>query len=65
MWKALRHPNIVPLIGVTVSETEFAMVSEWMVNRDINNFLKENPDADRLKLVRSPLITSPYLLYGC
>ena len=53
VWKALRHPNVVPLIGVTMSETRFAMISDWMVNRDINNFLKVNPDADRLKLVGS------------
>ena len=62
MWKALRHPNVVPLIGVAMSETRFAMISEWMVNRDINNFLKGNPDADRLKLVCFPLLTSPHHL---
>ena len=46
-----------------MAETRFAMVSEWMVNRDMNNFLKENPDVNRLKLVRSPLITLLHRLY--
>jgi hypothetical protein len=50
-WRALRHPNVLPLIGVTVTEDMFAMLSEWMENGDINQFVKANVDADRLKLV--------------
>ena len=33
------------------------MVSEWMVNGDINKFVKANIDADRLELVCS--VSSP------
>ena len=29
----------------------FVMVSEWMANGNINEFVKANPDADRLELV--------------
>ena len=54
MWKALRHPNVLPLIGVAMAEAQFAMVSEWMVNGNINEFVKANPDADRLGLVGFP-----------
>ena len=50
-WKALHHPNILPLIGVTMSETKFEMVSDWMVNGNINDFIKAHPDANRLELV--------------
>ena len=50
-WKSLRHPNILPLIGVTMSETKFAMVSDWVVNGNINEFVKAHPDANRFKLV--------------
>lgn len=50
-WKTLRHPNVLPLVGVTMSENQFAMVSDWMSNGNINEFLGANPDADRLKLV--------------
>ena len=50
-WKTLRHPNVLPLKGVTMSETQFAMVSEWMVNGNINDFVKANPDANRFELV--------------
>ena len=51
MWKSLRHPNVLPLIGVTMTEIHFSMVSEWMVNGNIKEFMKAHPDEDRLKLV--------------
>ena len=53
-WKALCHPNVLPLLGVTMTEdpTRFVMVSEWMENGDINRFVKAHPDMDRLQLVR-------------
>jgi len=54
-WKALRHPNVLPLLGVIMTETEFSMVSEWMPNGNINQFVKENWDANRFGLVGSPL----------
>ena len=54
MWKALRHPNVLPLIGVTMTGTQFAMVTELMVNGNINQFVKAHPDADRSGLVRLP-----------
>ena len=40
MWKSLHHPNVLPLLGVTVSDGHFAMVSEWMTNGNINEFVK-------------------------
>ena len=51
MWKALQHPNVLPLIGVMMSETRFAMISDWMDNGNINDFVKAHPDADRPGLV--------------
>ena len=50
-WKALRHPNVLSLMGVIMTETEFAMVSEWMPNGNINEFVKERPDTNRFELV--------------
>jgi hypothetical protein len=50
-WKALRHPNVLPLIGVMMSETQFATISDWMVNGNINDFVKAHPDVNRLELV--------------
>ena len=51
MWKSLRHPNVLPLIGVTMTEIHFSMVSEWMINGNIKEFTKAHPDEDRLELV--------------
>ena len=56
-WGALRHPNVLPLLGVTISEPRFVIVSEWMARGDINEFVKVHPDADRFKLVCVLLVT--------
>ena len=51
-WKALRHQNVLPLLGVTMGNNQFAMVSEWMANGNINEFVKAHSDANRFELVR-------------
>ena len=51
-WKSLRHPNILPLMGVTMGDNRFAMVSEWMTNGNINEFVKAHWDVNRFDLVR-------------
>ena len=50
-WKALRHPNVLPLLGATMVENRFVMVSEWMVNGNVNQFVKADANVDRLGLV--------------
>ena len=50
-WKTLLHPNVLPLLGATMSRDRFVMVSEWMANGNINEFLKVHPNVDRLELV--------------
>jgi len=50
-WKSLHHPNVLPLLGVTMAKDRFVMVSEWMVKGNINEFVKAEPSADRLELV--------------
>ena len=63
MWSALRHPNVLPLLGATMTGTQFAMVSEWMANGNINEFVEAHPDADRLGLVGFLLVAlSQFLL---
>ena len=60
-WKSLHHLNVLPLMGVTMTDGRFEVVSEWMVNGNINEFLKKNPDADRLKLVSVPFEVQLFL----
>jgi hypothetical protein len=61
-WKALRHPNVLPLIGVMMSETQFATISDWMVNGNINDFVRAHPDVNRLELVGFSLrVSLPFI----
>lgn len=52
-WKTLCHPNILLLLGATMLQYRFVMVSEWMANGTISEFVRAHPNADRLGLVRS------------
>jgi len=49
MWKHLKHPNIVPLLGVTTDP--FQLISEWVSNGDLPGYIRTSPGADRLGLV--------------
>lgn len=44
MWKNLSHPNVLKLIGVpdTLEDGKFSMVSEWMANGNITEYVRNN-----------------------
>jgi len=48
----------LPLLGVSVSENPryFRIVSEWMPNGNVVEYIKSNPEANRLCLVSLPCI---------
>jgi serine/threonine protein kinase len=48
----LDHPNIVPLLGVT--SIPLQLISEWMTGGSLTEYIKKNPNADRLGLVSAP-----------
>jgi len=50
-WRTLRHPNVLPLLGVMMTERQFVMVSGWMANGSIDAFVKTRLDANRFELV--------------
>ena len=50
-WKTLHHQNVLPLLGATMSNSQFEMASEWMANGNINEFLKVHGDVNRFELV--------------
>ena len=52
-WGTLRHPNVLSLLGITMGDGQFAMISDWMTNGNINEFIKAHKDANRFELVRS------------
>jgi len=53
-WKSLNHPNILKLIGVCrwddAPDARLTMVSEWMPNGDIMEYIKHN-GSRRMELV--------------
>ena len=61
-WNALCHPNVLPLLGVTTDKNQLAMISEWMGNGNINEFIKAHWEANSFELVRSHSYTWPRLL---
>ena len=51
MWNTFRHPNVLPLLGATMSDNQFAMVSEWMMNGNVNEYVTKHRNANRFELV--------------
>ena len=52
MWKTLRHPNVLPLLGAAMSDHQFEMISEWMVNGNVNEYVKAHRNVNPFGLVR-------------
>ena len=42
----MEHPNILPLLGVNLEKQKFAMVSEWMDNGNINEFIQKREEVN-------------------
>jgi len=60
-WKHLRHPNILPLLGISLNEHRSALVSEWMENGNINEFIGGDRHVNRPELVLCHLTSQlPY-----
>ena len=58
MWKRLTHPNIVPLLGITLTPLQF--ISAWMPGGELKEYIIDHPDMDRLNLVGPPSVASKY-----
>ena len=58
-WKHLSHPNILPLLGVSVSaDQRYSILTMWMPGGNAMQYARSNPDANRLELV-SPFVVFP------
>ena len=60
LWRALRHTNVLRLVGVTITEDLLVAVSEWMAGGTIMQYVEAKPEANRLGLVRFPFKASHY-----
>ena len=63
MWKRLTHPNVLPLLGITI--TPLQLISNWMPGGDLQQYMKANLDVDRLGLVRSSRFYIPHAHSRC
>jgi len=55
MWKRMAHPNIVPLLGITISPLQ--LISNWMSGGDLLGYINKNSNADRRGLVGAHPVT--------
>ena len=49
------HPNILPTLGTARIKNSLAIISPWMRNGNISEYLNRHPTADRLRLVNLPV----------
>ncbi|KAF9789474.1 kinase-like domain-containing protein [Thelephora terrestris] len=61
LWKTLHHPNVLPLLGAIMNERRFGMVSKWMVNESIGEFVKNHKNENRFELLKGVTIGLMYL----
>ncbi|KAK0439172.1 kinase-like domain-containing protein [Armillaria borealis] len=50
VWRQLRHPNVLPFLGVNedIFAPRYCLISPWMVNGNIMSYIEAHPDHDRL-----------------
>ncbi|KAJ7093508.1 hypothetical protein C8R44DRAFT_684926 [Mycena epipterygia] len=62
IWRQLSHPNLLPFFGLYHLENRLCLVSPWMENGHVLEFLKNSPpDTDRLSLIVDIAIGLEYL----
>lgn len=54
IWRQLFHPNVLPFYGIFYFEerrSQIGLVSAWMEDGNIMEFLQKNPSSERMPLV--------------
>jgi len=52
-WSAFHHKNVLPLLGIirNFGKYNIGLVTPWMTNGTVMEYVSENPGADRLKII--------------
>lgn len=61
IWSPLDHRYILPFLGIFAQESRLALVSQHQKNGSLYEFLINNPDVDRIQLLRSVASGLEYL----
>ncbi|KAI5120172.1 hypothetical protein M0805_008439 [Coniferiporia weirii] len=52
VWSKLIHPNLVRVLGfITEDGYPLSLISEWMVNGSVSDYVNENPECDVMHLM--------------
>ena len=51
IWRRISHLNVIPFLGVSEAPALLSMVSEWMSNGNVRDYVGKNPEISRLQLV--------------
>ena len=62
-WRGLKHPNVLPFIGLYEHGSTMYMVSPWMENGVLKEYIQRKPDIDRKGLVGVFLLLSNQLTF--
>ncbi|KAF9448602.1 kinase-like protein [Macrolepiota fuliginosa MF-IS2] len=65
VWGQISHPNLLPFYGIyrlqVSSRGSVALISPWMPNGNINDYLEANPEVPRIPLIHEVLAGLTYL----
>ncbi|KAJ7279584.1 kinase-like domain-containing protein [Mycena rebaudengoi] len=62
IWRQLCHPNLLPFLGLYTLDGRLCLVSPWMENGHLQQFLKKAPsDIDQLSLIMDVALGLEYL----
>ncbi|KAF9448599.1 kinase-like protein [Macrolepiota fuliginosa MF-IS2] len=67
VWRQLNHPNLLPCYGIYQMDDRngrVCLVSPWMENGNVSEYLKDNPDTARIPLVRDIVLGLDHLHTG-
>ncbi|KAF7366108.1 Protein kinase domain-containing protein [Mycena venus] len=62
IWRQLSHPNLLPFLGIYYLDTKLCLVSPWMENGNLTEYLRTAPsDDDRLCFILDVCMGLEYL----
>ena len=60
-WKHLQHPNVLPLLGATITDNKLCLISEWADQGNIIQYLNR---MEHLEVNRFELVSCNRLFWG-